>query len=100
MDMSKYMTFKVKWSPCIGMDEDTRTIEYGAETDINVFKYGKDVFVREDSAATTVSAQAYLTLEKVKPKDILDGQVVKSVNSYPESWDSRVILYECLTWDV
>ncbi len=99
MDMTKYMTFKAKWTPCIDMDEDTRTLIYGDEIEINVFKYGKDVFVREDSSATTVSAQAYLTLEEVKPKDILDGQIVRSVNNYPESWNNNVILYECLTWN-
>lgn len=99
MDLDKYMTFKVKWTPCICIDEDTRTLKYGDEVEIKVFKYGKDVFIREDSSATTVSAQAYLTLEEVKPKDILDGQVVKSVNKYPESWDNRNILYECLTWN-
>lgn len=99
MELSKYMTFKVKWTPCTGMDKDTRTLEYGNETEINVYKYGKDIFIREGSSATTVSAQAYLTLENVKPKDILDGQIVKSVNNYPESWDSRVMLYECLTWN-
>ena len=98
MDMNKYMTFKIKWTPCIGMDEDTRTLKYGEETEIKCFKYGKNIFIREDSSATTVSAQAYLVLEEVKPKDILDGQIVKSVNNYPESWDSRVMLYECLTW--
>lgn len=99
MNLQKYMTFKVKWTPCKGLDEDTRTVEYGVEQEIDCFKYGKNIFIRSDTSSGTVSAQAYLTTSKVKPTDILDGQVVRSVNHYPESWDKNVTLYECLTWD-
>jgi hypothetical protein len=99
VDLQKYLTFKVKWCPCEEVDEDTKTLEYGEEQEIDCFKYGKNIFVRETESSTTVSAQAYLVLADVKPKDLLDGQVVKSVNNYPESWDARVILKECLTWN-
>lgn len=99
MNINNYMTFKVKWTPCIGLDDDTRTLKYGNETEIKCFKYGKDIFIRQDAQSGTVSAQVYLVLEDVKPKDILDGQIVKSVNNYPESWDSSIILRECLTWN-
>lgn len=99
MNMEKYMTFTVKWTPCIGVDDDTMALIYGDETYIKCFKYGKNIFVRNDAGSDTVSAQAYLVLDAVHPKDLLDGQVVKSVNNYPESWDNRVNLYECLTWN-
>lgn len=99
MDMQKYMTFTASWKKKLGLDEDTRRPEYGDEVEIKCFKYGKDVFIRSESSAATITAKVYLTLESVQPGDILDGQVVKSVNSYPESWDSRVQLYEVLTWE-
>ena len=40
MDLQKYLTFKVKWTPCLGEDEDTKTVEYGEEQEIDCFKYG------------------------------------------------------------
>lgn len=99
MDMKKYMTFDVEWTPCTGEDEDTLTLEYGEAQTIKCFKYGKNVYVRDSEGNTTISAQAYLVLEDIKPKDLLDGQVVKSVNNYPESWDAKNVLKECLTWN-
>lgn len=97
--MKKYLTFDAEWKQCTGEDEDTRMLEYGDTVKIKCFKYGKNIFLRGESSGTTVSAQAYLVLDEVKPKDMIDGQVVKSVNVYPESWDNRVKLYEVLTWD-
>lgn len=99
MNMNKYLTFDVEWKKCIGEDEDTRMLAYKDAVKIKCFKYGKNIFLRGESSGTTVSAQAYLVLEKVQPKDILDGQVVKSANIYPESWDNKVKLYEVLTWN-
>lgn len=99
MNMNKYLTFNAEWKKCKGEDEDTRMLEYEKAVTIKCFKYGKNIFLRENTSSTTVSAQAYLVLEEVKPKDILDGQVVKSVNIYPESWDNKVKLYEVLTWN-
>lgn len=99
MYMEKYMTFEAVWEPFIGEDEDTHMAEYGEAVTVKCFEYGKNVFVRQDMGATTISAKAYLTLEKVKPKDRFDGQVVKSVNNYPESWDATRQLYEVLTWN-
>ena len=99
MNMNKYLTFDAEWKKCIGEDEDTRMLTYKDAVKIKCFKYGKNIFIRENTSGTTVSAQAYLVLEEVKPKDILDGQVVKSVNIYPESWDNKVKLYEVLTWN-
>lgn len=99
MDMKKYMTFSVPWTKFIGEDEDTHMAKYGETVQSKCFQYGKNVFIREEASATTISAQAYLTLDEVQPKDIYDGQVVKSVNNFPESWDSRVVLFEVLTWN-
>ena len=99
MNMNKYLTFNTEWKKCKGEDEDTRMLEYEKAVTIKCFKYGKNIFLRGENSGTTVSAQAYLVLEEVKPKDILDGQVVKSVNIYPESWDNKVKLYEVLTWN-
>lgn len=99
MNMSKYLTFDVEWKKCTGEDEDTRMLEYEEAVKIKCFKYGKNIFLRGENSGTTISAQAYLVLDEVQPKDILDGQVVKSVNVYPESWDNKVKLYEVLTWN-
>lgn len=99
MNMKKYMTFEATWKPLIQIDEDTHRPEYGEEQTIKCFIYGKDIFVRQDTAGSVVTAKVYLTLANVKPDDMIDGQVVKSVNSYPESWDSKVQLYEVLTWE-
>ena len=97
--MNKYLTFNTELKKCKGEDEDTRMLEYEKAVIIKCFKYGKNIFLRGESSGTTVSAQAYLVLDEVQPKDILDGQVVKSVNIYPESWDNKVKLYEVLTWN-
>lgn len=99
MDMKKYMTFEAILETFEGEDDDTHMASYAFPKKIKCFIYGKDIFLREDSSATTISAKAYLTLEKVKPKDKLDGQVVKSVNNYPESWGIENQLYEVLTWN-
>lgn len=100
MDMRKYMTFEVPWEKYTGEDEDTHMAEFAPPVMIKTFIYGKSIFLREEAKATTVSAKAYLTLEQVQPKDKLDGQVVRSVNSYPESWTSKDQLYEVLTWNI
>ena len=94
MDMKKYMTFEAVLERYEGMDPNTRTSKFG-----EVFKYGKDIFIRGNTSATTVTAQVYLSVTEIKVKDRLDGQVVKSVNHYPESWNSSKILYEALTWE-
>ena len=99
MDMKKYMTFKAVLNRYEGMNEDTRTSIYSDPVEIDVFKYGKDIFVRSEASSTTVTAQVYLSVVEIKPKDKIDGQVVKSVNHYPESWDNKKILYESLTWE-
>lgn len=99
MDMRKYMTFEAVLERYEGMDPNTRTSKFGDPEDIKVFKYGKDIFIRGNTSATTVTAQVYLSVTEIKVKDRLDGQVVKSVNHYPESWNSSKILYEALTWE-
>lgn len=99
MDMQKYMTFTSKWQKLKSVDEDTQMSEYDEPVDIKTYIYGKNIFVRENENHTTVSAKCYLTLANVNVGDLLDGQVIKSVNSYPESWDDKVQLYECLTWN-
>ena len=44
-------------------------------------------------------SKASLAAQGLSEKDILDEQVVKSVNIYPESWNNNVKLYEVLTWN-
>lgn len=99
MNMKKYMTFTSKWQKLKDIDEDTQMSEYEDPIDIKTYIYGKNIFIRENESHTAVSAKCYLTLENVNVGDLLDEQVVKSVNSFPESWDDKVQLYECLTWD-
>lgn len=99
MDLSKYMTFRALWSKLDKIDEDLRAPVYSEPVSIACFIYGKDIFIRDKDASSTVSAKVYLVLDPVKPHDILDGQVVKSVKSYPESWDPSIHLYEVLTWE-
>lgn len=98
MNMNKYLTFDAEWKKCIGEDEDTRMLAYKDAVKIKCFKYGKNIFLRENTSSTTVSAQAYIVTEEVKVKDIINGQVVKSVNNIPE-FDGTVPLFECLTWN-
>lgn len=81
------------------MDENTHMGFYDDPVTIDCFIYGKDIFIRENSGASVVNARVYLTLADVSPKDKIDGQVVKSVNSYPENWDANGQLYEVLTWN-
>lgn len=99
MDIEKYLTYEVIWKPCLGEDPDTMMLSYGEDQTIKCFRYGKTVYVRDGESTAVESAQVYLVTDKVKPRDILDGQVVKSVNMYPESWDSRQEIYEAMTWD-
>lgn len=99
MDMQKYMTFTSKWEKLAERDEDTMMETFEAQVDIKTYIYGKNIFIRDENQHTAVSAKVYLTLANVNVGDKIDGQVVKSVNSYPESWDDKVQLYECLTWN-
>lgn len=98
MNMNKYMTFTAQWERYIGMNEETMSPIYSEPIDIKVFIYGKNIYIRDGDKNAAISAKVYLTLKEVNVKDKIDDQVVKSVNSYPESWDARVQLYECLTW--
>lgn len=99
MNLEKYMTFDSVWEALKSEDTDTMMAEYEKPVTIKTFQYGKDIFLRDKTDAATVSARVYLTTANVKPKDKIDGQVVQSVNNYPESWDSKNMLYECLTWN-
>lgn len=99
MDMSKYMTFDATYEEYDSMDDDTHMSSFKEARSIKVFIYGKDMFIRNEDNGTVVTAETYLTLEAVKPKDKINGQVIKSVNKYPESWNSDNILYEAYTWD-
>lgn len=99
MDMTKYMTFDATYEEFEGEDVDTHSLSYKEARSIKVFIYGKDMFIRNEDTGTVVTAQTYLTLEEVKPRDRINNQVVKSVNKYPESWNSNNILYEAYTWD-
>lgn len=98
MNMKKYMTFTVSWEKFKQDSEELNTGIYEDPVDCKCYIYGKNIYIREDNQEAPVSAKVYLTLDEVKVKDRLDGQVVKSVNSYPESWNSKVQLYECLIW--
>lgn len=100
MDLQKYMTFTTSWRKLLGENSDTHMPQYGDPVPSHCFQYGKNITVYTAEGCTTVSAKAYLTLDPVQLKDIYDGQVVKSVNNFPESWNSRVVLYEVLTWEV
>lgn len=99
MDINKYLVYNVQWQPCTGINEDTQMSEYGEAVSIKCLYYGKDVFLREGSGGATISAKAYIVLDPVKPRDILDGQVVKSVNNYPTEFIPGCTLYEALTWN-
>lgn len=98
MNMKKYMTFTVSWEKYIGEDEDTNMPMYESSVDIKCFIYGKTMFIREYDEHTSVNATVYLTLEDIHVKDKIEGQQIKSVNHYPENWDSQGQLLEALTW--
>lgn len=99
MDMKKYMTFDATYEEFESEDEDCHMSTFKKARTIKVFIYGKDMFIRNSDNSTVVTAQTYLTLEAVKPKDMINGQVVRSVNKFPESWNSNNMLYEVYTWD-
>lgn len=98
MNMKKYMTFTVSWEVYQGEDEDSLLPIYAEPVDCKCFIYGKNLYIREQNEQTVVSAKAYLTLENIHVKDKLDGQIIKSVNNYPENWDAKNQLFEALTW--
>lgn len=99
MNLEKYMTFTSTWEKLKERDEDTMMDSFEDPVEIKTYIYGKMLFVREGENNSSVSAKCYLTLADVSVGDKLDGQIIKSVNSYPESWDDKVQLYECFTWD-
>lgn len=99
MDMAKYMTFEAVHRPLIEIDEDTASSKFGAERVVKCFKYGKTSLVRDNNGYVMPSLKTYLTLdETVQVGDEFDGQIVKSVDSFPENWDSTNQLYAVLTW--
>lgn len=98
MDIKKYLTLKAVWERKVDIDPDTRMPVFADPVIIDCFKYGKGMFIRGDNDAAHVSARSYLVLDDVQPEDKLDGQVVQSVNDFPESWDDKVVLHEVLTW--
>lgn len=91
------MTMECTWSKKIEEDEDTLMPGFGVMQNIKCFKYGKTLYVRNADNNSIVSTMAYIVKEEVKVGDILDNQVVKSVDSVPE-FDGQFALYECLTW--
>lgn len=72
---------------------------FGDTVSIKCFTYGKNIYIRNGDSSDLVSARAYVVAEPVKGKDILDGQVVKSVSPYPVNFKPGVTLYEALTWN-
>lgn len=92
------MTFDAVWEKYIGEENDTMLPQYAEPVTIKCFQYGKTLWVARDMVQTAVSAKMYLTLVEISVKDRLDGQVVKAVEHWPESWDPRVILYGASTW--
>lgn len=99
MFIDKHLNFKAKWEPYLGEDEDTRTSKFGRVQEIDCHKYGKTLFIREGGAEAVVNAHFYIVLENVKPKDKLDGQIVKSVDEIPDMWKGKIRHRECLTWN-
>jgi hypothetical protein len=97
MDYKDYMVMNCQWQKNLGKDEDTHMPSFGVAVDIKCFSYGKNIFIRQDTSSTTVSAKAYIVTDLVKVGDKIDGQVVKSVNNVPD-FDGTVPLFECLTW--
>lgn len=98
MNYEEYLTMSCIWQKNLGIDEDTMMQSFDEEKEIKCFNYGKNIFVRENTSSTTVSAKAYIVTEEVKVKDIINGQVVKSVDNIPE-FDGSIPLYICLTWN-
>lgn len=98
MDYKEYMIFSCLWEKNLDIDEDTHMQRFGTKTKLKCFKYGKNVFIRQDSSSTTISAQSYVVMCEVKVGDKIDNQVVKSVDVIPD-FDGKTPLYECLTWN-
>lgn len=98
MYLKKYLTFKTNWQKH-SIDEDTLLMMYEEPIVINCFKYGKNIYIRESEENTLINAQVYLVIDEVQIGDKIDGQVVKSVNMYPETWHPERPLYEVLTWN-
>lgn len=98
MNYEEYLTMSCIWQKNLGIDEDTMMQSFDDKKEIKCFSYGKNIFLRENTSSTTVSAKAYIVTEEVKVKDIIDGQVVKSVDNIPE-FDGSIPLYICLTWN-
>ena len=96
MDYKEYMVMTCSWKKNLGIDEDTRMASFDPAKSIKCFSYGKNIFIRENTSATSVSAKAYVVTDPVSVGDEIDGQIVKSVDNIPE-FDGTVPLLVCLT---
>ena len=99
MDYEPYMVMTSKWKKKTGQDPDSLMPTYSSKsTTIKCFKYGKTIFIRGTTSNTTISAMAYVITDPVKVGDILDDQVVKSVDNIPD-FDGTFPLFQALTWE-
>ena len=63
-----------QWQKNLGKDEDTHMPSFGDEVEIKCFSYGKNIFIRQDTSSTTVSAKAYIVTDLVKVEIRLTGR--------------------------
>lgn len=92
-----YMLYPVQWEQSTGKDSDTRIESYGAPEVIKIFRHGSMRFIRDSQSGTQVSAQKYITIDKVKLGDRINGQVVKQLDPIPDFSGGNEV-FEVLCW--
>ena len=97
MNYSEYMKMECVVEKYLGENENTSESKYDTPKTIKCFKHGKRLYVRDEFSSAIVSAQSYIVEEELTEKDIIDGQVIKSIDLIPD-FDGGVPIRECLTW--
>jgi len=76
MDISRYLNTPVTWRKFLGDDNDFNAPEYAEPVTIMCrIDDGVKFKVRENQLEV-FNAYTYMTLEKISPRDLLDGNVV------------------------
>lgn len=97
MDYDSYLSMQCIWRAKLAEDPDTLLSTYDEPTVLKCFKYGSNVFERNQRSEAIVNEQTYILNKRVNTGDLIDDQVVRSVYEIPD-FDGHIQLYRVLTW--
>lgn len=96
--ISGYLKIPVEHRKFLSDDNDFNAPEYSDSVTIMCRKEGRRKYIISENQTSAVDVLVYITLEKIRVRDLLDGQVVLSVNTI-YNFDGSISHYESTVGD-